>query len=70
MGLAWRSKAALSIAPLQDLLNLGSQARMNVPGRTDGNWGWRCTEEMLSDGAFEWLRALTNDSGRARALPA
>jgi 4-alpha-glucanotransferase len=64
MGLAWSSVAALAIAPLQDLLNLGSEARMNVPGRPAGNWRWRCTEEMLSASAFEWLRALTESSNR------
>ena len=42
--LAWSIRAALAIAPLQDLLNLGNEARMNVPGRADGNWRWRCTE--------------------------
>jgi 4-alpha-glucanotransferase len=67
MRLAWESVAALAIAPLQDLLNLGDEARMNVPGRTDGNWRWRCTEEMLSARAFEWLRELTNRSGRSKS---
>jgi 4-alpha-glucanotransferase len=38
MGLAWSSVAAVSMAPLQDLMNLGSGARMNVPGRAEGNW--------------------------------
>ena len=66
MDLAWESVAALAIAPLQDLLNLGNEARMNVPGRADGNWRWRCTEEMLSTRAFEWLRDLTNMSGRSQ----
>jgi 4-alpha-glucanotransferase len=65
MNLAWSSVAALSIAPLQDLLNLGKEARMNVPGRLDCNWSWRCTEDMLSDRAFEWLRDLTKDSNRS-----
>jgi 4-alpha-glucanotransferase len=64
MSLAWSSIAALAIAPLQDLLNLGREARMNVPGRAEGNWRWRCTEQMLSDGAFEWLRTLTATSNR------
>ena len=64
--LAWESVAALAIAPLQDLLSLGNEARMNVPGRADGNWRWRCTEEMLSTRAFEWLRDLTNTSGRSQ----
>jgi 4-alpha-glucanotransferase len=64
--LAWESVAALAIAPLQDLLNLANEARMNVPGRADGNWRWRCTEEMLSRHVFEWLRDLTNTSRRAQ----
>jgi 4-alpha-glucanotransferase len=64
MGLAWSSIAAVSMAPLQDLLNLGKEARMNVPGRADGSWAWRCTNEMLSDSAFEWLRDLTKSSNR------
>lgn len=70
MELAWSSVAALAIAPLQDLFNLGSEARMNVPGRAQGNWRWRCTEEMLSDGAFEWLRDLTKKAKRSRKLMA
>ncbi|MGH7727086.1 MAG: 4-alpha-glucanotransferase [Candidatus Eiseniibacteriota bacterium] len=39
--MAWASVAALAIAPAQDLLGLGSAARMNFPGRTRGNWTWR-----------------------------
>jgi 4-alpha-glucanotransferase len=62
--LAWSSKAALAMAPLQDVLNLGTEARMNIPGRADGNWRWRCTEEMLSDPPFELLRDLTMGSNR------
>jgi 4-alpha-glucanotransferase len=63
--LAWSSPAALAIAPLQDVLNLGSDARMNVPGRADGNWRWRCTVEMLSGPAFQSLREVTETSHRA-----
>jgi 4-alpha-glucanotransferase len=59
MRLAWSSAAALAIAPLQDLLNLGSEARMNVPGGADGNWRWRVREDMLSSQAFQWLQDLT-----------
>src|SRR5437762_3023751 len=62
--LAWSSVAALAIAPLQDVLNLGKEARMNVPGRAGANWRWRCTEEMLSASAFEWLQELTTASHR------
>src|SRR4029453_6977310 len=62
MRVAWSSVAALAIAPLQDLLNLGREARMNVPGRPEGNWTWRCTKEMLSSPAFGSLRELTINS--------
>jgi 4-alpha-glucanotransferase len=67
--LAWSSSAALAVAPLQDLLNLGAEARMNVPGRAEGNWSWRCTEELLSAADFHWLRDLTRSSKRVRILP-
>jgi 4-alpha-glucanotransferase len=67
MSLAWSSVAALAMAPLQDLLNLGREARMNVPGRAQGNWRWRCTQDMLSDSVFEWLRDLTKQSNRFEA---
>lgn len=65
MELAWSSIAALAIAPLQDLLNLGKEARMNVPGRAEGNWRWRCTEDMISESTFEWLRELTKGTTRS-----
>jgi len=39
--LAWSSVADLAVAPLQDLLSLGTEARMNLPGRPSGNWSWR-----------------------------
>ena len=58
----------MAIAPLQDLLNLGREARMNVPGRADGNWRWRCTETMLAVSAFEWLRELTGSTNRAVSI--
>jgi 4-alpha-glucanotransferase len=67
IGLAWSSMAALAIAPLQDLLNLGVESRMNVPGRASGNWRWRSQEDMLADRAFNWLQELTETSKRSRA---
>ncbi len=57
--LAWSSVAALAIEPLQDLLNLGSEGWMNVPGRANGNWRWRCTENMMSAAKFQSLGELT-----------
>jgi 4-alpha-glucanotransferase len=65
MRMAWSSKAAVAMAPLQDLLNLGGGTRMNVPGRAEGNWRWRSTEDMLSDALFQGLRELTDKSGRS-----
>jgi len=62
--LAFQSAAALAIVPLQDLLNLGSAARMNTPGRAEGNWQWRATSEMMSPATFAWLANLTEKSNR------
>ena len=70
MRLAWSSKAALAIAPLQDLLNLGSEARMNVPGHAGGNWTWRWSEEMFFASAFDALRELTTNTNRIEARDA
>jgi 4-alpha-glucanotransferase len=66
--LAWSSAAALAIAPLQDVLNLGKEARMNRPGSLGGNWRWRVTQDLLSSSAFQSLRDLTQASGRSGAL--
>jgi 4-alpha-glucanotransferase len=68
--MAWGSNSALAIAPLQDLLNLGPEARMNVPGTVAGNWSWRCTQDQLRGGCWESLRTLTAKSGRWPAGPA
>ncbi len=57
--MAWASVADLAIVPLQDILNLGPDARMNTPGKPDGNWQWRFTADVLHDGAFQRLAELT-----------
>lgn len=69
MRLAWLSPAALAIAPVQDLLKLGAEGRMNVPGVAEGNWNWRCTDELLSAADFHWLCDLTRSSNRLRTVP-
>ena len=66
----WASKSGLAIAPLQDLLNLGEEGRMNVPGMAAGNWRWRCTEAMLKPSVFERLRELTTSAGRMSVVSA
>jgi 4-alpha-glucanotransferase len=62
--LAWSSQAALAVAPLQDVLGLGSSARMNVPGRPDGQWRWRCPDGALAEPTWQRLRDLTAEAGR------
>jgi 4-alpha-glucanotransferase len=64
---AWNSRAALAIAPLQDVLDLGNEARMNLPGTEHGNWQWRYAPDDLTSERAERLRALTASSRRARS---
>jgi 4-alpha-glucanotransferase len=65
--IAWSSRAALAIAPLQDVLGLGSESRMNLPGTDEGNWQWRYQPEELTPQLAKRLRAITESSGRASA---
>jgi 4-alpha-glucanotransferase len=54
--LAWSSPAPLAVVPMQDLLGLGGEARMNRPGVADGNWAW----------SFDWRQVPSDFSGRLR----
>ena len=47
--LAFSSVADTAIVPLQDILGLDSSARMNVPGTSAGNWGWRYREGQIDE---------------------
>jgi 4-alpha-glucanotransferase len=68
--LAWTSQAALAMTPFQDLLGLGSNARMNIPGQAEGQWRWRCPDGALAEAAWQRLRDLTRTSNRlARVKP-
>ena len=60
----WYSRAALAIAPLQDLLRLDTTARMNVPGEPAGNWSWRMAEDQVPDHVVESMRDLNAQTGR------
>jgi 4-alpha-glucanotransferase len=64
--LAWRSPAVLALAPLQDVLRLGDEARMNQPGTDEGNWAWRYDPGDLTAELAAELRALTERAGRQR----
>jgi 4-alpha-glucanotransferase len=57
--LAWSSSAIMSITPMQDILSLGSHARMNEPGKTSGNWQWRHSAKNLTAQLKDRLKALT-----------
>jgi len=56
---AWASPACIAIAPAQDLLALGTEARMNYPGRQESYWTWRLTDGALAGATERKLRALT-----------
>jgi 4-alpha-glucanotransferase len=45
----WMSVANTVVAPLQDLLSLNTEARMNFPGKLGGNWTWRVLDDQLTD---------------------
>jgi 4-alpha-glucanotransferase len=59
MRLAWASVADLTLAPLQDVLSLGHEARMNFPGQPSGNWGWRFKQDMLTSAVIDRLADMT-----------
>jgi len=65
--LAMMSVADMAIVPLQDVLRLGGEARMNQPGRLGGNWAWRFRAGQLDDGLIAGLRFLTTIYGRLAA---
>jgi 4-alpha-glucanotransferase len=61
---AVNSVASLCVVPLQDVLGLGSEARMNVPSKPEGNWGWRLRPEMLRPEIAAKLAALAEVADR------
>ena len=61
---AWASVADIAVAPLQDILGLGNDARMNLPASLSGNWQWRFKNGDLSDEVADRLRELTRIYGR------
>ena len=64
IALAMRSRANTAMFPMQDLLGLGTEARMNVPGTKSDNWRWRFRAEMLTPEIKQRLRQLTADTQR------
>ena len=61
---AMTSVADVAIFPLQDVLDLGSEARMNVPGVATGNWSWRVHSDSFTQERADRLRRLAEKTGR------
>ena len=61
---AFATPARLAIAPLQDFLGLGSEARINTPGTPGGNWRWRVLETEMSDDLCDNIASLVKGSNR------
>ncbi len=64
---ALASQADTAIVPAQDLLELGSESRMNFPGIAKGNWRWRLKDGALTQELAQRLRNITMTSGRLRS---
>lgn len=60
----YRSPAPWVITPLQDILGLDTNARMNVPGTVDGNWRWKLDKDLLTTNVKEWLCKVTRETNR------
>ncbi len=63
----WASVADTAIVPMQDVLGLGNEARMNLPASVGGNWDWRLAENIRAGDLTERLRKLTGIYGRSRS---
>jgi 4-alpha-glucanotransferase len=61
---AMMSVADTTIVPMQDLLGLGAEARMNNPSSPKGNWHWRLSGNPVTPGLIDRLRAMTRTYGR------
>lgn len=61
---ALSTKARLAIAPMQDFLGLGSEARLNIPGKPGGNWRWRVLFTQLTPEVCDNIATMVRESGR------
>jgi 4-alpha-glucanotransferase len=65
MRLALATTAHIAIVPMQDVLDLGSEGRINTPGAPEGNWAWRVGVEQLDPAKGDCLAEMTELYGRA-----
>jgi 4-alpha-glucanotransferase len=68
--LAFASRAAMAVAPMQDFLGLDSAARLNRPGTTLNNWRWRMTADALRPDLIAAVAAMVDDASRAASRDA
>ena len=61
---AYQSLANMAVVPMQDILGLGKEGRMNTPSTLGGNWTWRLDKAALTDELAEKLYRMSADSGR------
>lgn len=64
-----QSKSYVALFPMQDILGLGASARMNFPGKVNGNWNWRLDPTLLTDELVTFLRQLTLEGDRIGFCP-
>jgi 4-alpha-glucanotransferase len=62
---AYASVSLLSVVPMQDVLGLGAEARMNTPGTMEGNWSWRFEWDQVPEDLPARLRRLGEVYGRS-----
>ena len=60
----FKSAANTAMVPMQDVLRLGEEARMNLPGTVGGNWLWRMKPGAASASVAKWLRDINRETGR------
>jgi len=69
---AYEAVSRLAVIPLQDILSLGTEARLNTPGKAEGNWQWRCRSdqiESLFGNTTDYLQKLAGLYGRLKGEP-
>lgn len=64
--LAYSSTARWAVVPMQDLLDLGTGARMNTPGTVEGSWRWRMGKDALGSGLASRMRGMAEAYGRGK----
>jgi 4-alpha-glucanotransferase len=60
----WQSSAEIAMFPLQDLIGMGSESRMNTPGRVGGNWVWRFSWDEMPAGLAAECQQHAMEAGR------